>query len=112
VPTYADPVSLTPTLHTGSKLVDCPRDFVSGNARIRNARKQAFFRHYITVANPTGLNANPDLSWPRLWDLALDNLEVSPGFGYLHSFHFRHSASPVSVILMGILLDVEVVLDR
>jgi hypothetical protein len=101
VPTYADAVSLTPTLHVGSDLGDCPGDLVSGNSRIRNARKQAFFRNYVTVAYPTGVNANPDLSWPRLWDLPLDNLEASPGFGYFHSFHLRHSASPIGLILMG-----------
>jgi hypothetical protein len=97
VPTYADTVSLIPTLHTGAELVDCPDDFVSRNARIRNARKQPLFRHHVTVANATRLDANPNLSLPCLWDLPLDNFEISTGPGYLHSFHLRHSASPRSL---------------
>jgi hypothetical protein len=98
VPTYANPVSLTPAIHIRSELVDCPGDFVSGNARIRDAGKLAFFRDHVAVANSTGLNANPDLSWPGLWDLPFDDLEVSPSPGYLNSFHLRHEAPPVGSV--------------
>jgi hypothetical protein len=97
MPTHANAPSLTPTLYTCSDVVDGAGDFVSGNARIRNARKQAFFGHHIAVANPTGLNANPDLSCTRLWDLPLDNLQFPPGFGDLNSLHLRHSASPLKL---------------
>jgi hypothetical protein len=90
MPAHADTVSLTPSLHARSELVDCPGDLVSRNARVRNAGKQRFFRHHITVANPARLNANPDLSWPRLRDLTLDDFEISPGFGYLYGFHLSH----------------------
>jgi hypothetical protein len=96
MPTDADTVPLVPVIHAGSDLVDCPGDFVSGYARIRDTRKQAFFRHDITVANPAGLNSNPDLPRARLWDLTLDNFQVSAGPGYLNDFHLRHSVSPVN----------------
>jgi hypothetical protein len=103
MPAHADTVALIPILYAGSYLVDCPGDFVSGNAGIRNAGKQAFFGHHIAVTNPTGLNTNPDLSRPRLWDLPLDNLQVSPGSGYLNGFHLRHSASPVNLLMRAMM---------
>jgi hypothetical protein len=97
MPSHADTLSLTPISHTCSDVVDGSGDFVSGNAGIRNAREQAFFGHHIAVTNPTGLNPNPDLSRPRLWDLPLDNLEVPASSGYLNSFHLRHSASALKL---------------
>ena len=97
MPTDADTVPLIPVIHANSDLVDCPGDFVPRNARIRDAREQALFRHHITVANSASLDANPDFSRPRVWDLALNNLEISPGSRYLNSFHLRHSASPTNL---------------
>src|SRR6185295_18188680 len=94
MPADADGFTFFPVLHTGTYIINHTDDLVSGDTRIRNAGEEALFDDHITVADSTGLNADPDLSWPYLRDLPLDNFEVSTSSGNLNSFHLWHSASP------------------
>ena len=58
--------------------------------------KQPFFCDHIAVANPARQHANSRLSRSGLWNVTLDDFEISPGFGYLYSFHLWHSILPPS----------------
>ena len=52
--------------------------FVSGDARVRNAGEEAFFRNYIAVTDSTGLHVKPHLSRAR----------SAPAFGTCTAFIF------------------------
>jgi hypothetical protein len=88
VPADADTLSLLPRGNPGAHFINDACDFVSRNARILNARPQAFFREHVTVANTTGLYLDAHLSWTRLRNLALDDLEISSRFGNLRNLHW------------------------
>src|ERR1700726_3066784 len=50
--------------------------FMSWNAGILNAGPSAFFREHVTVADTTGLHLDAHVSYTRLRNLALDDLEI------------------------------------
>ncbi len=62
-----NPHALTPgqPCHTGTHRVDHTRDFVTGNSRIRYARKDSLFDDRIAVADAASLDldSNPALAW-------------------------------------------------
>ena len=88
MPADADSFALLPILHTRADAVDHAGHFVSGHARIRHSRKEAFLRNYIAVANSTRLNANPHVTWTGLRDFTFHKLEIRSRLGYLDHFHF------------------------
>src|SRR5262245_12862364 len=63
---------------------------MSGNTRILNSGPRAFFREHVTVANATGLHLDPHLSYTRLRNLALDDLEICSGLRDLCHLHWCH----------------------
>src|SRR5436190_1689952 len=77
MPADADSFALLPILHTRADAVDHAGHFVSGHARIRHSRKEAFLRNYIAVANSTRLNANPHVTWTGLRDFTFKRVEFA-----------------------------------
>src|SRR5438034_4045725 len=93
MPADSDSFAFLPVLHTRADTVDNAGHLVSGHARIRHSRKEAFLRNYIAVANSTRLNTNPHMTWTGLRDFTVHKLEIRSRLGYLHHFHFCHLPS-------------------
>src|ERR1700724_684477 len=98
VPADSNPLACLPFLHARAQFVDHASYFVSGDARVRNAGEEAFFRYDIAVTDSTGLHANPHLSRVRLRYFALYKFKVRSRLRYLHDFHFCHLSSPLTSI--------------
>src|SRR6266404_2724841 len=62
---------------------------MSRDTGILNAWQAAFFREHVAVANPTGLHFDAHLSYARLRNLALDDLEICSRTGNLRHLHRR-----------------------
>src|SRR5262249_38970296 len=92
VPTDADLLAHLPTLHAGADRVNCARDFVTGNSRIRNVRKQPFLNNGIAVAYAAGVHLDPHCSRTWLRDRPFDNLKGTLGTRNLCDSHTRHVA--------------------
>src|SRR5208282_4073850 len=90
MPADADPFAFLPVFYTGSDFINHASDLVSGNTRIRDARKQALFGDHIAVTDSTSLNANPHLPSAGFWDVTFHDLEVRSRLRHLHCFHSRH----------------------
>jgi hypothetical protein len=76
---------------------------VSGNARIRDARKDAFFGKDIAVTHSAGFDTNPDLPRAGLRNFTLHDFEVCSRFRHLNRFHLCHFVVPfVSDCCVGI----------
>src|SRR6202030_1455742 len=95
VPADSNPLAFLPFLHARAQFVDHASYLVSGDARVRNAGEEAFFRDYIAVTDSTGLHANPHLSRARLRYFALYKFKVRSRLWHLHDFHFCHLSSPL-----------------
>src|SRR5215831_4556734 len=65
-----------PALDTGAKSIDTPDRFMPGDARPID-RKQTFHGSGIGMANPAGLDANPNLTWTRLNHPALHHSKLA-----------------------------------
>src|SRR5262249_28084779 len=90
MPAHADAVAVLPRLHAGSDLVDDANHLVSGHARIRDPREPAVFRDYIAVADPTCLNANPNVARGGLRNVAFHDFKIRARLRHLNSFHLCH----------------------
>jgi hypothetical protein len=88
VPADSNPLAFLPFLHARAHFVDHAGYFVSGDARVRNAGEEAFFRDYIAVTDSTGLHVNPHLSRARLRYFALYNFKVRSRLGTCTAFIF------------------------
>src|SRR5208282_4534041 len=92
VPSDSDALAGFPVGNVSADGVDAAGDFVSGNARILDARPIAFLDQRIAVADATGFNFNSDLTAAGFGNVSFDEFEISAGFADLDSFHLRHSS--------------------
>ena len=92
MPTHADALPRLPVGDVSAHSVDAAGDFVSGNARILQARPLAFFHNCIAVANAAGFDFDTDLVAARLGDISFDEFKIAARLADLHSFHARHSS--------------------
>ena len=90
VPTDTDTLPLLPRGNTRIHLINDARHFMSGNTGKLNSGPRAFFREHVTVANATSLHLDAHLSYARLRNLALDDLEICARFRNLRHFHLRN----------------------
>src|SRR5262249_42709661 len=87
VPAHAHALPLPPRGDTGAQLINDARDFVSRNAGILNAGPLAFLREHVAAAHATGLHLDAHFPCTRLWNLALDDLEIGSRLGNLRRLH-------------------------
>jgi hypothetical protein len=91
VPAHADTLAQLPRGDARTYFIDYAGYFVSGNAGILNPWQQPFFGQHVAVADAASLHLDADLPCSGLGNLALDQLEIRPGFwnhSYLHCCHF------------------------
>jgi hypothetical protein len=84
VPADSNPMAFLPLRDTRPGLVDDAGHFVSGDARVRNAREKAFLGNHIAVTDSTGQDPDPHVSRAGLRNVALHDFEVSSSPRYLH----------------------------
>jgi hypothetical protein len=87
VPAHADALAGFPVGHVGAHGINAAGDFVSGNARILDARPVAFLDECVAVANAAGFDFDPDLAASGLGNASLDEFEITAGLADLDSFH-------------------------
>ena len=90
VPADTGALPLLPLGNTVAQFVDDARDFVPWDAGVLNAGPLPFFREHVTVADATGLHLDAHLSYTRLRNLALDDLEIGSPLGNLRHLHGRY----------------------
>jgi hypothetical protein len=85
-----------PALDTEAKSIDPPDRFMPGDARPID-RKQTFHSSGIGMANPARLDANPNLTWARLSDPALNYSKLAwcrDFHGGVCAWHWFESGAP------------------
>ena len=87
MPTDTDALTHRPARDTGTERVDDTGDFMTGNARILDARPQAFLGHGVAVADAAGLNLYPCRTGAGLRNIAFDNFKGSLGASNLSDAH-------------------------
>jgi hypothetical protein len=94
VPTDARALSDSPARHTRAESIYDSGDLVPGHPRILDAGPEALLGEEVAVADPAGLNLDPNLSRPWLRDLPLDQLQRSLLLPNLNDPHLGHCLSP------------------
>ena len=85
----ANPRALTdlPAVNRLADRINCSDHFVARNARVLDARHDAFFRDGVAVAYPAGLNPQPDRARNRLRNFLLNDLERTIRASNLNAAH-------------------------
>jgi hypothetical protein len=93
VPADADALPHLPAFYTRAGRIDHAGDFVSGNARVGDARPRAFLGVNVAVTDAAGLHLDAYVARTRLWHFAFDELKFAMGVGDLNGAHFGHHSS-------------------
>ena len=79
IPSHPHPLTFRPADHASADLINDPRDFMPGNARVLDTGPVAFLREFVTVADSTCLHANADCAGARLWYVTFNQFDRPPG---------------------------------
>src|SRR5437763_439385 len=88
VPADADALSFFPIRDVVADSVNAACDFVTGYARVLNARPETFFDQNVTVTNSARFYLHADLSGTWLRNIAFHQFKSPTGFTDLRRFHF------------------------
>jgi hypothetical protein len=95
MPTYANPIADFPSYDTWPDRIDYARDFVAGNPRKLEIRKESFFYYRIAMTDPARLNLDSYLAGIRLRNFPLDDFDWTICTRNLGNAHFGHSDNSV-----------------
>ena len=98
VPADAHSLSGFPARDVGTNRIDHADHFVSGNARILDARKETVLRHRIAVADATSLDLDSHKAGAGLGNVAFDNFQGTARRGRLARRAFLALSSSTQVM--------------
>src|SRR5882762_11225808 len=91
VPADSDAFSFFPIRDAVADSVNAACDFVTGYARILNARPETLLNKKVAMTNSARFHLHADLSGTWLRNVALDQFKIAAGFTDLRRFHFHCS---------------------
>src|SRR5579864_6066242 len=95
VPPDSDALPYFPAENSRADGIDHAGDFVSWNARVRDARPRTFLGVFIAVADAAGLHFDAHRTRNEFWNFAFHQLKGSLGSRDLYGTHFGHDSSEV-----------------
>src|SRR5579864_3131776 len=95
MPAYTDALSYFPAGNSRADGIDHAGDFVSWNARVRDARPRTFLGVFIAVADAAGLHFDAHRTRNRFRNFAFHQLKRPLGVQDLNGAHLGHDSSGV-----------------
>jgi hypothetical protein len=93
VPADSDPLAWCPPGDACAGRINDPRDLMSWDPRVLEARPDSLHCKGVAVADATGLNLDANGSSPGLWDVAFNKVKGAFRLSDLHNTHPRHRSS-------------------
>ena len=88
VPTDTHALAYSPPGNTGTNLMNDTGYLVPWHARIFDARSRALFGEQVAMTDAAGMDLDKNVSRTGLGNLALNDLEIGPGFGNRRGSHW------------------------